>query len=274
MKNIVAIALTLALYGCATGDGGVYGDIRRSALSEVAGYAKTVKLFLATGTPEQAVQDAKQALADGMKDPSSVQFRNVRLVNYLDGQVICGEVNAKNSYGGYVGFSPFVASSSAYHLYDNDKKHDLIASASNAGINVACTVVQGVAASQSVPALNEPGMFRWPAVGTILAGFNVSNKGIDISGNAGDPVYAADDGKVVFAGSLSGYGNLIIIKHASPYMTAYGNNQLLLVTSSQTIAKGQKIAEMGTGDSNLGKLRFEIRRNGTPVDPIPFLPSR
>lgn len=117
-------------------------------------------------------------------------------------------------------------------------------------------------------------MFRWPAVGTILAGFNVSNKGIDISGNAGDPVYAADDGKVVFAGSLSGYGNLIIIKHASPYMTAYGNNQLLLVTSSQTIAKGQKIAEMGTGDSNLGKLRFEIRRNGTPVDPIPFLPSR
>lgn len=117
-------------------------------------------------------------------------------------------------------------------------------------------------------------MFRWPAMGTILAGFNVSNRGIDISGNVGDPVYAADDGKVVFAGSLSGYGNLIIINHAGPYMTAYGNNKNSLVTNNQTIAKGQKIAEMGMGDTDLGKLRFEIRRNGTPVDPIPFLPSR
>ncbi len=126
MKHIVVTTLTLALYGCATGNGGVYGAIRHSSLSEVASYAKTVNFFLTTGTPEQAIQAAKQAVADGMKDPSSAQFRNVRLVSYLDGQVICGEVNAKNSYGGYVGFSPFVASSNAAHLYDNDKKHDLI----------------------------------------------------------------------------------------------------------------------------------------------------
>ena len=117
--------------------------------------------------------------------------------------------------------------------------------------------------------------FQWPTRGPILAGFDESkNKGIDIGGKAGDPVLAAADGKVVYAGSgLRGYGNLIIIKHNNTYLTAYAHNQSLLVKEDQAIRRGQKIAEMGNTDADQVKLHFEIRRQGKPVDPARYLPS-
>ena len=87
---------------------------------------------------------------------------------------------------------------------------------------------------------------------------------------------AAADGQVVYAGSgLRGYGNLLIIKHNSTFLTAYAHNQSLLVKEDQKVKKGQKIAEMGNSDSNSGvKLHFEIRRQGKPIDPAKFLPAR
>jgi lipoprotein NlpD len=117
--------------------------------------------------------------------------------------------------------------------------------------------------------------FQWPTRGNVLAGFDeVKNKGIDISGKAGDPVLAAADGKVVYAGSgLRGYGNLVILKHNNTYLTAYAHNQSLLVKEDQTIKRGQKIAEMGNSDADQVKLHFEIRRQGKPVDPAKYLPA-
>ena len=116
--------------------------------------------------------------------------------------------------------------------------------------------------------------FQWPTRGNVLAGFDeVKNKGIDISGKAGDPVLAAADGKVVYAGSgLRGYGNLVILKHNNTYLTAYAHNQSLLVKEDQAIKRGQKIAEMGNTDADQVKLHFEIRRQGKPVDPAKYLP--
>lgn len=116
----------------------------------------------------------------------------------------------------------------------------------------------------------------WPAQGTLLAGFDeVKNKGLDIGGKAGDAVLAAGDGRVVYAGAgLRGYGQLIILKHNNTYLTAYAHNQLLLVKEDQTVQKGQKIAEMGNSDADRVKLHFEIRRQGKPVDPSRYLPSR
>ena len=116
--------------------------------------------------------------------------------------------------------------------------------------------------------------FQWPTRGNVLAGFDeVKNKGIDISGKAGDPVLAAADGKVVYAGSgLRGYGNLVILKHNNTYLTAYAHNQSLLVKEDQAIKRGQKIAEMGNSDADQVKLHFEIRRQGKPVDPAKYLP--
>ena len=117
--------------------------------------------------------------------------------------------------------------------------------------------------------------FQWPARGNVLAGFDESkNKGLDISGKAGDPVLAAADGRVVYAGAgLRGYGNLIILKHNNTYLTAYAHNQTLLVKEDQAIKQGQKIAEMGNSDADQVKLHFEIRRQGKPVDPIKYLPA-
>lgn len=118
--------------------------------------------------------------------------------------------------------------------------------------------------------------WAWPATGSVLAGFDEArNKGIDIGGRLGDPVFAAGDGRVVYAGSgLRGYGNLIIIKHNNTFLSAYAHNQTLLVREDQNVKKGQKIAEMGQSDADRVKLHFEIRRQGRPVDPSRYLPAR
>lgn len=116
----------------------------------------------------------------------------------------------------------------------------------------------------------------WPAQGPVIAGFDeVKNKGLDIAGEAGSPVLAAADGRVVYVGSgLRGYGNLIILKHDNVYLTAYAHNQTLLVKEDQSVTKGQKIAEMGNSDADRVKLHFEVRRQGKPVDPAKYLPAR
>ena len=118
--------------------------------------------------------------------------------------------------------------------------------------------------------------FIWPSSGTVIAGFDdARNKGLDIGGKAGDPVVAAADGRVIYSGAgLRGYGNLILIKHNSTYLTAYAHNQTLLVKDDQVVRKGQKIAEMGSSDADRVKLHFEVRRQGKPVDPSRYLPSR
>jgi lipoprotein NlpD len=116
----------------------------------------------------------------------------------------------------------------------------------------------------------------WPAQGAVLAGFDeAKNKGVDISGKAGDTVMASADGRVVYAGAgLRGYGNLIILKHNNTFLTAYAHNQTLLVKEDQSVRKGQKIAEMGNSDADRVKLHFEIRRQGKPVDPAKYLPPK
>ena len=118
--------------------------------------------------------------------------------------------------------------------------------------------------------------WAWPAAGAVVAPFDEGKvKGLVIGGKAGDPVLAAADGRVVYAGSgLRGYGNLIILKHNSTYLTAYAHNQTLLVKEDQTVRRGQKIAEMGSTDADGVKLHFEIRKQGKPIDPAKLLPPR
>ncbi len=115
----------------------------------------------------------------------------------------------------------------------------------------------------------------WPSSGQILQTFNANSKGIDIAGNPGDPVVAAADGKVMYSGNgVRGLGNLIIINHQNGFITAYAHNRALLVKTGQDVKRGAKIAELGQSDTNAPKLHFEIRRQGTPVDPMQYLPAR
>ena len=118
--------------------------------------------------------------------------------------------------------------------------------------------------------------WAWPAAGPVVAPFDdAKTKGLAIGGKAGDPVYAAADGRVVYAGSgLRGYGNLVIVKHNANYLTAYAHNQALLVKEDQIVKRGQKIAEMGSTDADRVQLHFEIRKQGKPIDPSRLLPSR
>ncbi len=118
--------------------------------------------------------------------------------------------------------------------------------------------------------------WMWPASGAVVAAFDdVKSKGLSIAGSAGDPVLAAADGRVVYAGAgLRGYGNLVIVKHNNTYLTAYAHNQNLLVKEDQVVLRGQKIAEMGSSDSDRVQLHFEIRRQGKPIDPAKLLPPR
>jgi lipoprotein NlpD len=117
----------------------------------------------------------------------------------------------------------------------------------------------------------------WPADGPVLEGFDEAKvqKGLDIGGKAGDPVLAAADGRVIYAGAdLRGYGNLVIIKHNATYLSAYAHNQSLLVKEDEIVRRGEKIAEMGSSDSDRVELHFEIRRDTKPIDPLRLLPPR
>lgn len=120
--------------------------------------------------------------------------------------------------------------------------------------------------------------WQWPSSSTVIAGFAKAehgNKGLDFGGKRGDPVYAAADGKVVYAGSaLRGFGNLLIIKHNDDYLSAYAHNQKLLVKELSLVKAGQKIAEMGDSGTDKVKLHFEIRLRGQPVNPMQYLPRR
>lgn len=128
------------------------------------------------------------------------------------------------------------------------------------------------------PASRSATAWTWPTVGTMVGRFAPNgslNKGIDIAGELGQPVLAASDGMVVYAGSgLRGYGELLIIKHDDVYVSAYGHNRRLLVREGQQVKAGQTIAEMGSTGTDRVKLHFEIRRQGKPVDPLQYLPRR
>lgn len=118
----------------------------------------------------------------------------------------------------------------------------------------------------------------WPVQGKLIATFasaDPGRQGIDIAGNFGDAVYAANAGEVVYSGrGIIGYGELIVIKHDDATLTAYGHNRRRLVKEGQRIKQGETIAEMGRDPQGRALLHFEVRRNGKPVDPLGVLPAR
>jgi len=115
----------------------------------------------------------------------------------------------------------------------------------------------------------------WPTTGKLLSPFSKNSKGVKISGQVGQPVLASAAGEVVYSGhGLRGYGNLIIIKHNSTFLSAYAHNSKILVKEGETVTKGQKIAEMGNTDTDTIQLHFEIRKHGKPVDPMEYLPNQ
>jgi lipoprotein NlpD len=117
--------------------------------------------------------------------------------------------------------------------------------------------------------------FSWPAKGRILAEFaEPRRKGIDIDGKPGDPVVAAAAGRVTYIGTgIPGMGKLVVIKHDNGFITVYAHNREILVKEQQAVARGQKIAEIGSTDADRPKLHFQIRKGAAAVDPLLYLPK-
>ncbi len=134
--------------------------------------------------------------------------------------------------------------------------------------------------SKSTPmAEHEPNQFihywRWPARGRMIGAFSDYNKGINIVGKLGDPIYSAAAGRVVYSGSgLRSYGNLIIIKHNSDFLTAYAHASKVYVREGDWVKIGQKVADMGSSGSRRVMLHFELRRDGQPVNPLVYLSNQ
>jgi murein DD-endopeptidase MepM/ murein hydrolase activator NlpD len=148
--------------------------------------------------------------------------------------------------------------------------------------------------AQSAPTADEPAVespvkaaadatgalptFRWPVRGKVIAAYGAktngkANDGINLAVPEGTPVKAAEDGVVAYSGNeLKGYGNLVLVRHANGYVTAYAHASELMVKRGDTIKRGQVIAKSGqSGEVGSPQLHFEIRKGSTPVDPLQFL---
>lgn len=148
MKKLTIIVLAGVLAGCgvspnyynstANSLANRYENLRKTSRLQVDSYSKELTAYLAENGEEAAVKKATASVANSLKDPSSAQFRNVRIASYKGGSVVCGEVNGKNSYGGYVGFRPFVAGISESMFESRGGRYPEIDRAANAGLIEAC----------------------------------------------------------------------------------------------------------------------------------------
>ena len=124
---------------------------------------------------------------------------------------------------------------------------------------------------------NEVKRWMWPVNGKIINHFSKlsnKNKGLDIVAKRGSPVRATAEGRVVYSGSgLRGYGRLVIIKHNDAFLSAYAHNDKIHVQENEFVKAGQRIADLGSSDSDKYKLHFEIRYKGKPMDPLNYLPK-
>ncbi|MDO4433849.1 MAG: peptidoglycan DD-metalloendopeptidase family protein [Alysiella sp.] len=125
--------------------------------------------------------------------------------------------------------------------------------------------------SAAIPSL------QWPVQGNVFKTYSNSNRGIDIAAPAGTTVKAAADGQVIYAGSgIRGYGQLLLLRHNNGIITAYANNDRLLVSEKTRVKAGQAIATVGNSGRSDGEtaLHFELRINGTAINPLPYLPDK
>jgi murein DD-endopeptidase MepM/ murein hydrolase activator NlpD len=135
---------------------------------------------------------------------------------------------------------------------------------------------QAQSSASSTPVTSGSGQLAWPVSGPVTSGFGSRwgrmHEGIDIAVGTGTPVHAAAAGTVIYAGWMEGYGNLVAIDHGNGLSTAYGHNSTLACSVGQTVSAGQVIAYSGsTGHSTGPHVHFEVRVNGSPVDPLGYL---
>jgi murein DD-endopeptidase MepM/ murein hydrolase activator NlpD len=136
--------------------------------------------------------------------------------------------------------------------------------------------IQASQGSYGVPVRPSGGGLMWPVSGPVTSPFGWRwgrmHEGIDIAVPSGTPVHAAQSGRVIIAGWMGGYGNLVVIDHGGGLSTAYGHNSSFAVGAGSSVSQGQVVAYSGsTGNSTGPHVHFEVRVNGSPVDPLGYL---
>lgn len=255
------LVLSMVLVGCSTNTPAPITDIHSStpstATTSGAGQSYTVrpgdtlyKIAQQHGTSVQSI-----ASANGITDPSQLRVGQVLTVGGNGGAVAVAPPRSVNT-------QPVTTPTEPAPVTDTTPP-------------AATTPTSPVDTSSPRASDADVISWGWPASGTVIQGFTANTKGIDIEGAIGDPVTAAANGKVMYAGNgVRGLGNLILLGHSNGFITAYAHNESLLVKTGQEIKKGQKIATLGQSDTSSPRLHFEVRRRGTPVNPMSYLPSR
>jgi lipoprotein NlpD len=217
------------------------------------------------------------SLENGQNWRDVARWNNIENPNLIEaGQVLRVVPQPSDSVAAPVSSRPAITTKVEPRPLETKPAPSAVAS-SPAAAEPAPTATLPLPSASTAAAKDDDGLnWLWPASGALISSFDEGkNKGVVISGKAGDPVLASADGKVVYAGSgLRGYGNLVILKHNSTYLTAYAHNQTLLVKEEQAVRRGQRIAEMGSSDADSVRLHFEIRKQGKPIDPLKLLPPR
>ena len=300
LVTTVCVASAWALIGCASSPNKAPVEDRAAKAahapatdtSKVAAAAASTTPSVETRSPTYTVKPGDTLL--GIAYSAGQSWRDIARWNNIDnpdrievGQVLkilapAGEgTTVTTTTTSTATFKPLppAAKSEAKALDPKPNASAASGGAGSAGVASAPPVpLTGVATPQPPAARDSDDdlTWAWPAAGPVMAPFDdTKTKGLAIGGKAGDPVFAAADGRVVYAGSgLRGYGNLVIVKHNANYLTAYAHNQTLLVKEDQIVKRGQKIAEMGSTDTDKVQLHFEIRKQGKPIDPAKLLPAR
>jgi lipoprotein NlpD len=288
LLNAAAVALAIFISGCASTNRAPVEDrsgaARSAAASSAAASAPAVE-SAAVAKPLPGAENAgkpgyysvkpgdtliRVGLENGQNWKDLVRWNNLDNPNIIEvGQVL--RVVPPGTDPATVGTRPVTQTKVEVKPLDA-KPPVAVASAATA----AAAVAAPIAPPPTVREGDDDIAWMWPAAGTVAAPFvEGTSKGVSFLGKAGDPVVAAADGRVIYAGSgMRAYGNLLILKHNNSYLTAYAHNQTLLVKEDQTVKRGQRIADMGSSDSDRVQLHFELRKMGKPVDPAKLLPPR
>lgn len=137
-KTIALALLATALSGCIQTRQNVLDNLHTASIDVVNAYAAEMGAYASRFGHEQATEKGMESVKRQLKDPESARFQNIQLTDHNGGLVLCGEINAKNSYGGYVGFKRFVAGTNSATMQETNRRHPEVAAASNAGIVAAC----------------------------------------------------------------------------------------------------------------------------------------
>ncbi|MGV2290531.1 peptidoglycan DD-metalloendopeptidase family protein [Trinickia sp. YCB016] len=252
MALIAGAAMAAIMAGCAT--------VAPPASSDTVAAGASPAAATATTTPPSAA-----AAADNTADSASDQSTQVQWISYV---VKRGDTLGSIAKSHGCAVKDLIA-------WNHLKRKPHLAKGESLRIAVRGAGNGSAVSAQTLDRHTQHVTLAWPANGSVIEPFEPGhNRGIEIGGNEGDPIRAAAAGRVMYAGTgLNGYGSLIIVQHNADFLTAYSHSRKLLVKTGDVVKQGEEIAEMGDVDSARVAVLFEVRRDGKPVDPMPYLPN-